>query len=95
MLKNGELVILVNKRDNSVIWTSSNAEGPAKEARIRNDGTLVILNNSTQIWTTNKFTTGTAPFTLTLRDDGNLVIEDSNINLIWESKSSKTKKYFP
>ena len=95
MQNNGELAIYSNRGDNNVIWISPNSEGPAKQAQIRNDGTLVISKDCGPIWTSKKSTTGTAPFTLTLRDDGNLVIEDSNMNLIWESKSSKTKKYFP
>ena len=95
MQKNGELAIYSNKGDNNVLWISPNSEGPAKQAQIRNDGTLVILNNYAPVWTSKKSNTGTAPFTLTLRDDGNLVVEDSNMNLIWESKTSRTKKYFP
>ena len=92
MQSNGELAI-INNKDRYYIWISPNQETLATDAQILNDGTLVILNNGVRVWASIPITNGTAPFTLSLRDDANLVIEDSTSTLIWESKTSRSLKY--
>ena len=92
MLKKGELAIL-STGDDRIIWISSNPEGPGTHVEIRDDGTLAIMNDDL-VWTSSTPSEGTSPYTMTIRDDGNLVVQDAYDTLIWQTKTSDTKKLF-
>jgi hypothetical protein len=93
MQQDGKLTILSN-RDDRIIWISPNPVGPATHVKLRNDGTLVIMNKRNIVWSISNLNGGTSPYTLTLQDNGNLVILDLYNNLIWESKISSFKKNY-
>ena len=87
MQTDGNLVIY-NRNGPFKYGTSGN---PGAFLRLQSDGTLTVMNaaNTQVLWQPNPSTTGAVEATLTMQDDGNLVLYGSNgkggVSAVWQS----------
>jgi hypothetical protein len=52
---------------------------------VQGDGNVVLSAGSNVLWSTGTAGKGVAPYTLTIQDDGNLVLTDSHSSALWSS----------
>jgi hypothetical protein len=88
MQSDGNLVLY--DRD-TAIWSTGTSGNPGAFLRVQTDGTLLVMNaaNSNILWQPSPSTAGTGNATLTMQDDGNLVLYGTNgkggISAVWQS----------
>ena len=80
--------------NNNQIWESSTSNQGTPHQNylvMQGDGNLVMHDNhANYIWNTNVYFFGTRPFTLSIEDNGNIVIRDSKRLITWQSFPSST-----
>ena len=90
MQTDGNFVIYQNAASRAPIWaTGTNGKGmtvPACYAAGRQSGGVWIVGGTLGQRTTKR---GTAPFTLVMQDDGNLVVYDSAKRAVWVSNTQR------
>ncbi|WP_206951019.1 hypothetical protein [Trinickia acidisoli] len=84
MQKDGNLVLYDVANGNS-LWSSNTSGSGAQAARVDNSGNLQVLKGNDVLWQTK--TTDCASTTLTMQDDGNLVLDATTITA---GKASQT-----
>jgi hypothetical protein len=82
------LYVTFDWRPKNAIWSSGTAEKGKSPRRvaIKNDGSyLVLYDGYNNILWSGQTRSGIAPFTLTMQQDGNLVLYDNIYKPIWET----------
>jgi hypothetical protein len=70
--------------DKSPIWASGTSSYPGTRVAFQQDGNLVVYGvKENALWSSDTWNKGTNPKTLTLTEQGRLVIKDANGSELW------------